>query len=80
MLIFRKKGSSPNSLVEDAMKTRQRPGRKGPPQADAASIGGIFFSISTGLAFRKAQRGPEKQGFGGTKEPSRPNPGETGAL
>jgi len=43
-----------------------------PPWGDAASIGGIFPSISTFLAFRKAQRGREKKGTEDKKTPPPP--------
>jgi len=46
----------------------------------AASIGGIFLPICPGLAFRKAQRGPEKKNFGGTRGNPRHNLKGTSAL
>jgi hypothetical protein len=57
---FNKFGSSPISLIKYFMKTSQ--GQEGKSDC-AASIGGIWISISSLLAFRKAQRGREKKSF-----------------
>ena len=51
------------------MKACQGPGRKGPPQADAASIGGISTFHKPSACLPQSAAGAWKQSFGEIAEP-----------